>query len=213
MRKFLFAGLLFSGTTAFAQLETHTLTITAARQINLQPDQVGFGVYVASSTATSVDQVVAALSGLNITSANLTAISNADASTLQWSFILAVPLSIFTGTIGSLTKLQQSIAQNNSGLTLTFNVNGAQVSAKLQQSQSCSTSVLIPDATAQAQKLANAAGMTIGSILSQSNVSSAQPTPAPADILVVDGAISDFFLETPTPPVTCSLAVKFQLQP
>lgn len=214
----IFASLFLVASSAFGQLESHTLTITATRQINLQPDQVAFGVYVASSTATSVDQVVAALSGLNITSANLTGISNSDPSILQWSFTLAAPLSNLTATIGALTKLQQSITQNNSGLTLAFSVNGTQISPQLQQSQSCTTSDLIADATAQAQKLASAAGLTIGPILSLTNASPqpaaafAQREVAPANYFIGDAFSASLFY-APTPPVTCSLVVEFQLQP
>ena len=74
-------------------------------------------------------------------------------------------------------QLEQTIAQNNSGLTLTFTVEGTQASQshKMQQSQPCSNADLIADATAQAQKLAAAAGLTLGPILRLSNApSSAQ---------------------------------------
>jgi len=203
----------------FAQLDPHTLTISATRSINLQPDQVVFGLSVSSSAIPNLDQVMAALSGLGITSANLTGVSNNYAPpSFQWNFALAVPLSSLTATIVSLTKLQTTIAKNNSGLTLTFYVNGTEVSQQLQQSQACSNSDLIADATAQAQKLAAAAGLTLGAILKLSKAPLAQPT------LVVEnglfgyvvpnnnrlGAFSPGFV---SPAVTCSLFVEFRLLP
>jgi hypothetical protein len=208
---------LLAAAPLFAQLESHTLTISATRTINLQPDQVVFGLSVSSTAVTSLDQIVGALSGLGITSANLSGVDNSNPTTLQWSFTLVAPLSNLSATIGSLTKLQQTIAQNNSGLTLTFAVEGTQVSQQLQQSQSCSNADLIADATAQAQKLAAAAGLTLGTILKLSNVPVAGTTAVPVNVAelgsFVSGDFSDFLLGYLPSPVTCSLLVKFQLLP
>jgi hypothetical protein len=153
-----------------------TLTISANRTTYLQPDEVVFGVSVTSGVATTADQIVAALSGLGIASSNLTGVNTTSAPpNLQWAFNLAIPLSNLTAILASLAKLQQTIAQNDSGLTLTFNVNGTEVSQQLQQSQSCSNSDLIADATTQAQKLAPAAGLTLGATLQLSNAPLIQP--------------------------------------
>ncbi len=210
--------LLLAAAPLFAQLESHTLTISATRSINLQPDQVVFGLTVSSAATASLDQIVSALGGLGITSANLTGVNNYSApTTFQWSFTLAAPLSNLSATIGSLTKLQQTIAQNNSGLTLTFTVEGTQVSQQLQQSQSCSNADLITDATAQAQKLAAAAGLTLGTILRLSNLPAAQTYAVPVNVAqvgsFVSGGFSEFLLGYVPSPVTCSLLVKFQLLP
>jgi hypothetical protein len=145
---------------------------------------------------------------LGVTSANLTGVSTSSAIPLQWNFTLAVPLANLAATIGSLTKLQQTIVQNNSGLTLTFIVNGTHVSQQLQ-SQSCSNSDLIADATAQAQKLVAAAGLTLGPIARLSNVPLSESSiPQPTAVAFVE------LLLAPAPfPVTCTLVVKFQLLP
>jgi hypothetical protein len=202
--------LLLTYPPVFAQ---HTLTIAATRSINLQPDQVLYSLSVSSGTAVTLDQIVVALSGLGITASNLNGVFNNPASTFQWSFTLAAPLSNLTATIGTLTKLQQTITQNNSGLTLTFYLDGTRVSQQLQQSQTCSNSELIADATAQAQKISAAAGLPLGPIRSLSN------TPLPGATLlyanVINGAfvfnsLSPGFAST---PVTCSLYVEFQLLP
>ncbi len=196
----------------FGQLDPHTITIAATRSTYLQPDDAVFNVYVISSASTTVDQVVASLSPLGINSSNLTGVNNTSSPpNLQWNFNLAVPLSTLTATIGSLTKLEQTITQNNSGLTLTFTVGGTQVSPQLQQSQSCSNSDLMADATAQAQQLAAAAGLTLGPILKLTNAPLDQPT------LVVASAILGYFVPTNfvagVSPVTCSLVVEFRLLP
>ena len=205
----------------FAQLENHTLTISTTRSITLQPDQVVFGLTVGSSPTANLDQIVAALSGLGVTSAGLTGVSNSPAFPLQWNFTLPVPLSNLSARITSLTKLQQTIAQNNSGLTLTFTINGAQVSQQLRQSQSCSNSDMIAEATAQGQKLAAPAGLTLGPILKLSNtplVESSVPVYAGAiagrlGAFVQIGAFAELLLLPAPSPVTCALVVKFQLLP
>jgi spore germination protein YaaH len=194
----------------FGQLTPHTITISATRSTYLQPDSVVFGLSVTAGPATTLDQIVASLSSLGVTSSSLTSINNTSAPpNLQWSFNLAVPLANLTATIGTLTKLEQTITQNNSGLMLSFNVEGTQVSQQLQQSQTCSNADLVSDATAQAQKLATAAGFTLGPVLQLSNggltygvleVSGLVSYPVPADFLV-------------SSPANCSLTVQFQLRP
>ena len=65
-------------------MESNTLTISATRSTYLQPDQVVFSLSVSSPVSTGLDQVVAALSGLGITSANLSGVgSNATPPTQQ----------------------------------------------------------------------------------------------------------------------------------
>ncbi len=208
--------LLLAAAPLFAQLESHTLAVSATRTINPQPDQVVFGLTVSSSATASLDQIVAALSGLGITDANLTGIS--DLVPFQWGFTLVAPLSNLSAIIGALVKLEETIGQNNSGLALTFTIEGTQVSEQLQQSQSCSNADLMADATAQAQKLAGAAELTLGPLLKVSNVPVNQNYAVPSIVgrlgYVFVGEFSELLLAAPAPsPVTCSLLVKFQLLP
>jgi hypothetical protein len=216
MPKHLLSILLLIVPPVFGQLDMHTLTITASRSIVLQPDQVVFALSVTSGVATSLDQVVSALSGVGVTAANLTGISNNPTPpTLQWNFTLSAPLSSLSATIASLAKLQQTIAQNNTGLSLTFTFEGSAVSQQLRQSQSCSDSDLVADATAQGQKLATAAGFTLGPVISFTNAPQVQPY----GVNVVNGnfAVAEIYpnllLGTLTTPVTCSLSVEFRLLP
>ena len=161
------------------------MTVTASQSVNLQPDQVLFGVSVTTSINASLDDVLAALKGSGITIANFSVVNNTytipigilpvnpqPTPTIQWSFALAVPFAQMKATVTALTSLQQSIMQANSGFTLSFSVQGTQVSTSLQQSQTCSIPGLISDATAQAQKLASAAGLNLGSIVAMSSAAS-----------------------------------------
>jgi uncharacterized protein YggE len=203
----------------FAQLPSNTLTITANRTINPQPDEALFSLSVTSSATTNLGQIVAALSGVGITSENLAGVgNNTTPPSFQWNFTLDVPLSNLTATIASLNNLEKTIAQNNSGLILTFTVEGTQVSPaaqQQQQSQPCSNAELIADATAQAQKLAAAAGMILGPIMKLSNAPTAGQIYAVPNSVILTGVLGafSFVVSAPAPSsATCSLVVQFQLQ-
>ena len=206
------ALLLAATSLAFGQLETDTLTIQASRSVNLAPDQVSFYVSVTAAPTSSLDQIVAALSGLGITASNLSSMYGAmdNQSSRQWSFTLGATLTKLNATIASLIALRQSIATNNSGMSLTFQVQGAYVSPEAYQSQSCSTRDLVGDAQAQAQNVAAAAGFAVGPIIKISDGSSAT-TPAYVPNAVFSVGLASVLLGYTTTPSGCSLEVKFKL--
>ena len=100
-------------------------------------------------------------------------------------------------TIGLLSAVQASNAKKNNGTSIAFAVQGTQYSAQAIQAQQCAAADLLADARAQAQKLASAAGKTVGSVLAISGSSQATPTSA-----VISSA---------TYLPSCSMTVKFQL--
>ena len=219
MRLFLLTALaLISASLLFGQLESDTVTIQASRSVNLTPDQAAFYVSVTADPTTSLDQIVAALSGVGITASNFSSVYGGigNQSSLQWSFTLATPFSKMKTTIASLTALQRSIGQNNSGRTLEFQVQGTQVSAQAIQSQASAVKDLVADAQAQAQNLAAAAGLAIGPVVSISDGNSLAGTTSYA---VYAGttipnerlSLSSFLLWYTTSPPGCYLEVKFKL--
>ena len=206
---------------AFGQLDSNSVTVTATRSLTQQPDQVLFGVTVESGLNTGLDDVVAALQGSGITLGNFVGVSTAPAGfvltggpllpttvmpMLQWTFALPVPLPKIKDTLASLSALQKGIAQQNKGLTLSFNVQGNQVSAP---SQACPIPDLLADAHAQAQKLAAAAGLSLGTVLAMSSVTSV-PSSIASVAPVIQGSIS-FSATAPVFPSVCSMTVKFAL--
>jgi len=152
------------------------------------------------------DDVIAALQGSGITIANFSNVRTVQAynsaqatSFLEWSFLLPAPFSTMKSTIGLLSAVQKSIAQNKPGSSMSFGASGTQPSAQaLQQAPPCSLSDLVTDARAQAQKMAAAAGVTVGSILAISS-----------GAVVTNPALSLF--AQPTTSTICSLTVKFAL--
>jgi uncharacterized protein YggE len=75
----------------------------------------------------------------------------------------------------------------------------------LLQSQTCNIAGLITDATAQAQKLASAAGLSLGSILAMSNSISSQVANNSVPVAIPGGFVSSPL----TVPQSCTLTVKF----
>jgi uncharacterized protein YggE len=202
MRSRLF--LLLLPVLAFGQATQNSITVTASRNSNLQPDQVVLEADVTGPISLTRDQAIGALDGTGITTANSTGVrttqvysapQNQAQTQLVWSFTLTADLASLKDTIGMLSAAQQRLAAKDNGLSMSFYVQGTQVSARLAQSQQCVLSDLIADARAQGQKIANAAGMSLGSILS---VSSATSTTAAGF-----GSI----ISTPV----CTLTVRFSL--
>jgi uncharacterized protein YggE len=213
LKRILVLSFVMSVSLLFGQVDSNTVTVTASQSVNLQPDQVVFAVSVTASINSSLDDVLAALKGSGITIANLSGVGNGSlipigilpgnpqpSATIQWSFTVGVPFSQMKATVTALTSLQQSITQANSGFTLSFSVQGTQVSSSLQLSQTCSIAGLVADATAQAQKLASAAGLNLGSILAMSSGAS-----APIYSFESVGALTSQLAL----PQSCVLTVKF----
>jgi hypothetical protein len=185
MMRIVILAFVLSASLAFGQLDSNAVTVTASRNASLQADTVVFSVAVTSGINAGLDDIVAVLAGSGITAANFSSVSSPQfipASAIafpqpappmmQWSFTLPVPLSKLKDMATALTTVQQNIASKNSGMTMSFSVQGTRVSPQLQQSQPCVVSDLLADARSQAQRLANAAGLTLGQILALSSSTS-----------------------------------------
>lgn len=204
---------------AFGQLDSNSITVTAANNVTLQPDQAVFAVSVISPLTTGFDDVLAALAGSGITAGNFSSVNTqSDFSLiggtgqlppllppmLTWTFSLLAPLANTKATVASLTTLEQNIAKAHSGLTLSFSIAGTQISQQLAQSQTCSLPDLIASATTQAQALATAGGVTLGSILALASTT-ANVAAGPAYVGLGLGSI----LVASATPAPCAITVKF----
>jgi len=199
--------LLVACASAFGQLQTDTITITATRQVSLLPDQIVFNVQVVAPESAGLDDVVAQVAGVGISAANLTGVSSYGNDGFAWNFTLAVPISQASATTASLVQLAQQSKQ-----AVTFYVQGTQVSQALQQSQPCSQTSLISDAQSHAQSLAAAAGFTVGPVLavSDGSLAPAVPQAVAGQLFAVLLGTPSFFVAPPQ-PITCTAVVKFQL--
>jgi hypothetical protein len=204
---------------AFGQLDSNSITVTSSRGSSLQPDQVVIGVFVDTPLTASMSDVIAALAGSAITSANFAGVSQTSSSftiggpstlvtpQLEWAFGLPVPFAKMKDALTALTALQQTVASTNKGFTLSFSVQGTTVSQQTSQAVTCSNPDLLADARAQAQKLADASGLTLGSVLAMSTSTAAA---SPGSGILGGISVGRFFTSTssPTAPI-CALTVKF----
>lgn len=208
LTRFLISALALSASLAFGQLDNNSITVTASRSVELQGDEVVFDVGVMSGLDTNFDNIVNALAGSGIAAANFTGVQAvqpvytnprsafAPQVMIEWQFTLTAPLSNMKQTTAMLAGLQQNISKNNSGLTLSFDVSGTQVSDQLLQMQGCTYADLLSDAMAQARSLASAAGFSLGAVLSMSSTTGSA---ASNSTLGIGGFL------TPT----CTMTVKF----
>jgi len=189
-----------------SQVPPNSITVNVSRNANLQPDQILLGIVVNSGPAATLDQVLAALQGSGITQANFSGLSSSQqyspkggpALQLAWGFSLPVAFTNLKSTVTMLSALQTAIARNNRGFTMSFAVQGTQVSPQSEQSVSCAAADLIADARARAQSMAAAASQSLGPLLAMSSASAAT------------GPLSGIFA-TPTYLPVCSLTATFAL--
>jgi hypothetical protein len=179
---------------AIAQTDSNSVTVTASRTLPIQADQAIFSVYVSAGSNSTLDDVLAAVQPAGITLANFTSVFTLNAALnpplLQWTFTLVGPLTNTKATVATLTNLQSAVAKANSGLTVSFSLQGTQVSPQAAQLQPCAFPDLLSDAQAKAQTLVTSASRFVSGILALATSISNQ-----------SGATSQ----------TCTATVKFSL--
>jgi hypothetical protein len=224
--------LLAAASLAFAQLDDNTITVTASRSVNLQPDQVLVLVSVQAAPLASLDDVLALLQGTGVTAANL---NSASSPTLQvpsgplapggqftnWSFTLAVSFDKLKDLFAALSRAQQALP-NSAASSLTYYLETLQVSQDLQNSQPCPFPALVSDARRQAQSVAALAGMGVGPIVAMAQGTGGIPAWVNSPFFragdfsasAITGvlSLSSFLVSAPQPSATCSLTVQFKLQ-
>lgn len=227
---------------AFGELDDNTLTVTSSRALTFQPDQVVISVTASFESTAVLDDVLPAVQSAGVTLANLSGVYTYNTpvtlgpnrQTNEWFFVLQVPFSNLGSELTALATLQRSI-QKNPARSLSYYVQGTQVSPQLSATGVCPYTALFQDAGAQAHTLASAAGVMLGPVVAISDETSVYPpvsaglgayafynTPA---ILIGDfaippvrpvtfSAVGSFagVLSVPSfPQNTCTLSVQFRL--
>jgi hypothetical protein len=193
--------------------ETGPTTVTvSATQSNPPPlDQVSIFLDVSSPGTAGLSSITGALSAAGITGVTLSGVNSyiisAPQSGLNWSFGLVAPFAQLSATLAQLSNAAVSIQQQNTGLSLTFNVAGL-TSSQAQQPPSCANVNLLPAAQTRAQQIAAAAGLSLGPVLSLSEAPGFGNV-SPAFVASGVGFLT-LALAPPANP-TCSLTAQFQL--
>jgi uncharacterized protein YggE len=190
----LIAAAIFSSALLHAQIgptTTSSVTVTATQPGTAQPAEASFLVTVNTPFGTSLSDAAASVTSAGITVGNLVGVTSTTvpstttgqpSSSLTWTFQLITPFANQKATAATLAGIQSKMSQSGGGFSLSFTVSSYGTSTP-----SCSLSGLVADARTQAQALASAAGVGLGSII----------------------GISSTVSSTSGPP--CSMTVKFAL--
>jgi len=161
-----------------------TVAVTASRNSTVAPDLGVFTVQLYSPATASLDDVLAVLQGSGITAANFNSVNTTslyntigrqNQDLLDWSFTLTAPLSNLKATVTQLGALQVAVARKDNGMSLTYSLRGTQTSPQAAAGQNCAAADLIADARTQAQKMAGAAGLSLGGVVAVSGSSLVTP--------------------------------------
>jgi hypothetical protein len=183
--------------------------VTASRSTSVTPDLAIYGVDLLTPLDTSFEDALTTLAGVGITASDFDSLYTTQRSEpgnrgnvtryyLDWSFALSAPLANLKDTAAKLSSLSDSVAKR-SGMALTYSLRNTQASPKALSALNCGAAELLSDARAQAQKLAGAAGIPVGQVVSVRGAS------------VVTPASRAFSSGTVQP--TCTLGVTFAQTP
>ncbi len=217
--------LVAAASLAFAQFDD-TITVTASRSVNLQPDQVVLTLSLDTPQTAPLDNVLALLAGTGLTAAEVISVSSVSVAPslamqiTRWTVTFSLPFSQLTGTLSALTQAQQALS-GNPAMNLTYAVLATQVSQELQAAQACPFPALVSAARRQAQAMAAAAGVSVGPImaLSQGSAGAAPVSIVPVirsgdfSVANINGTLSSFLIANPAPVPACVLTVQFKLLP
>lgn len=219
-----FMLLLAAAGTAIAQTDTNTITITASRNVSVAPDQAVYQVSVTTDSSAGLSDAVALVADVGIKAADLSYTSSYG-TTVIWEFERVVPFSSMKDTNLTLAKLAKQVGSQPGVPSISYSVASVRTS-QAAQSQACQLSALVSDARREAERLATAAGVHVGTIVGLSDrpeldapIIGAQFVSS-LSVLVPSGGIrydplTSFVGTFLSPPqqTPCSIVVQFRLLP
>jgi hypothetical protein len=216
------ATLLLTAGLALAQLDTDTITIVArSPATSVPPGSISVSLSVRPADGTSLDDVLAVVSGVGLTERDLIGV---DAPTVNacfqfgttctptpsWRFQFTAPLASLKDTLGKLGR----IGGGKSGISVSYSVNSTDTST----APDCAYPTLVSQARRYAENVATAAGVRVGRVVALADSplvgSNAIPTLAyrSGDFSqLYTGVFLAAVQPTPIFQTSCGVAVQFQL--
>ncbi len=215
--------LLAAATAAFGQLDSNTITITASSTPAAQTSNATIQVDVLLSQASTLQDAVNVVQGAGFTADNFTYVSSssyayllqvsaAPAPTVDWSLSRTVSATEVPSVLAAL----EAASKNQPSGTLSYTVSNAPVSQP-----DCVYTALIGAAQSQARKVADAAGVKLGGIVSIDQGTQAQAATSFTVYDALTGALASTFLvqervsviqaQLTSPNPSCTVAVQFQI--
>jgi uncharacterized protein YggE len=210
---------------AFGQNESNSITVTASRSMDVPIEQVSYSIQVKSAIDATLSQVLQQVQSLGITANDLSGVSTTapvlqlpipgisvvpDTPQLIWSFSFTSRFSQFQQTLSQL-RAASTPNPDRKNFTISFSiVNASATQATIDEAASRVLPDLIADARVRAKRLVDAAGLTVGVILtlsdSRSTDSAGAIGVASADILRLATTSLGGFT---SPKLTVSVSVRF----
>jgi hypothetical protein len=179
-----------------------------------------YSVTLHTESSIELSEAVARLTGTGITSSDLSYVSG-DGSSLNWTFNLTIPFSKMSEMNATLAQLRTKLGRLQLAPALDVAVYGLQASTAAT-AQACPLAALVSDARKEADRIATAAGIHVGAIVSLSEATVPTAVQRSGDFsfavlsvsrlpVVFDPIYSGF--EVPQPTTPCSLIVQFRIAP
>jgi hypothetical protein len=209
---------------AFAQLDSGTITIAASRTSVAPMENAAVRVQVILPQNATLDDALAILKGAGFTASDLSGAAAslpAASSWLSWSFSKVIATADVSATAAALEAARQKLAAAQNGSSLVYSISNAAT-----QPANCDYAALISDALSQGRKVAEAAGASLGSIVSltaapqtivapytivrSGDFTFTPGLPAPGDSSTAVASLP-VVAPVPVPSASCSLTVQFRL--
>jgi hypothetical protein len=209
--------MLAAAAAAFGQVDSGTITITASQAVPAQSDSASVQVQVTLPNTAGLDDALSLLQPAGFTGADWVSVSTGGyfvvtgaqlPPTTNWSFSKTIPVEDVPKTVAAL--------DGKTGQGVSYSVNPAN-----PQQPECVFPALISSAQSHGARIAEAAGMKLGAIVSLEKGVQYQAVQAVYDpVVAYSGSVlqaervGSFLLGAisavaPTP--TCSLTVRFKL--
>jgi uncharacterized protein YggE len=208
MRRTLVLALL--SVSAFAQVAADGITASASKTVTLWPDGAVFTVNVTSPGAATVEEAAASLKDTGITASHLVAA----ASTEEYDYTLQPPAPVmrmvhaFQITVPYPKAKEMTEKLRAAGGSVTYSLSLTASDEAVQLARQRVLPELVAEIKRRAESLAEAGGLTLGTI--QAITESASPAAA---IAAIASPIDRFALGTRSPGLqaTFSVAAKFSV--
>lgn len=221
--------LLAAAGSAFGQLDPDTITIGASRTIPAQYNVAAVQVQLSLPQTSTLDDALAIVNAAGFTAGDFTGVSSPTTFVLNplvgtlpqlpvyWTLSKTVSTGDVPAILAALDRARNAMLQGKSGTDLLYSVSNATPPAP-----DCQYPALIGNAQAQAARVASAAGLKAGSIISIAEGGQTASVPVAAfrsgdfGVILPAGQISyaTFLLGriSSVPPATgCSITVQFRL--
>jgi uncharacterized protein YggE len=151
--------------------QTDSIAVSALKTVELTPDEITFNLGIGTDPEVSLDQVLAAMQTLSLAATDLVGIGSqqlgpsVSQTRIIYQFAFTIPFAKFKETNDKITTVRRSLAGAVPAMdVLSLSIVINPTDAARDQAFQTALPDLIADARRRADRLAKAAGLTVGGI-------------------------------------------------